>query len=200
MTEAEQVFHETNNERKRNGWGANNKVRGGGRYVRTPSDNLTKAEREALNGECQEWNMRAFYTWDEFFEMPDDIQIQYINGIINRYGVGITSVSKIVFNKNETMLYTHFYRKGLTAFINKTKGSNGKDRERLKQDVAKAHEEPRAEQKEEPQKEAQQTEPQAEPEAQPTEQPTVNSGANNLVELLNQLKALGATVTIQITL
>lgn len=197
MTEAEQVFHETNNERKRNGWGANNKVRGGGRYVRTPSDNLTKAEREALNGECQEWNMRAFYTWDEFTAMPDDIQIQYINGIINRYGVGLAYIATTVFDKCDSMLYNHFKRKGLTEFINARAGrSNGKDRERLKQDVAKARKEPREEPQTEPQ-----TEPQEEAQTEPqAEQPVVNSGANNLVELLNQLKALGATVTIQITL
>lgn len=42
MTEAERLFRQTEIERKRLGYGDKHKKRGGGRYVRLPSDNMTK--------------------------------------------------------------------------------------------------------------------------------------------------------------
>ena len=42
MKDAEYLFKQTEIERKKLGYGDRHKKRGGGRYVRLPSDNMTK--------------------------------------------------------------------------------------------------------------------------------------------------------------
>ena len=38
----------------------------------------TKKELDKMNGECKTWKLTKFYTWKEFKEMPDDIQVEYL--------------------------------------------------------------------------------------------------------------------------
>lgn len=137
MTDAEYIYRQEIKERKRNGWGARNKKNGSKSTKCTlPHESMTRKEIAAMNGEVKTWNMRHFYTWSEFKEMPDDIQIQYINSITNRYGVGLSAVATKVFGKCDSALHNHFKSKGLSQYINKAqKRSNPKDIARLQKDV-----------------------------------------------------------------
>lgn len=119
MTDEEYLFRQTELERKRIGYGDKHKKRGGGRYVRLPSDHLTKKEREALNGECKTYKKKDFYTWEEFKELPSDLQVAWTNSIINRYGAGLETISEIVFGFSKRILRHYFQRKNEIQYLNK---------------------------------------------------------------------------------
>lgn len=85
MTDAEYLFKLTERERKRNARGAKNKIKGGGRAVRLPSDNLTKKEREAMNGETVTYKVHSPVKWPEFKHWPPDIQREYFKRLDTSY-------------------------------------------------------------------------------------------------------------------
>lgn len=85
MTDEEYIFRQTSAERKRNGIGDFHKKRGGGRYVRLPSDNLSKKEREAMNSDVTKINLNAPVIWAEFKNWPDDLKIEYLQKLENKY-------------------------------------------------------------------------------------------------------------------
>ena len=101
MNDAEYIFKQTEIERKKNGYGDRHKKRQGGKTVRFPSDYLTKKEREAMSGEVITYKDKPFYTREEFQELPDDLRLKWVNSIINRYGVALTGVSRIIFGQRD---------------------------------------------------------------------------------------------------
>lgn len=118
MNDAEYLFKQTEIERKKLGYGDKHKKRQGGRYVRTPSDNLSKKEREALNGEIKTWKEKPFYTWDEFKQLPDDVKLRWVNSILNRYDVGIKSIGEVVLGVSGPTVQMHLKKRGLREYIN----------------------------------------------------------------------------------
>ena len=58
---------------------------GKGGSVRLPSDNLTKKQREAMNGDCKSYRLGSPMGWEEFNEMPDGLKIMYIKLIRDKY-------------------------------------------------------------------------------------------------------------------
>lgn len=93
--------------------------------VTFPSDYLTKKEREAMNGDCKTWSMFKFYTWEEFQEMPADIQGRYLNSIIDRYGVGLCTISKHQFKKSPSNLDKYLTAHGIKGVIKHTSPGTG---------------------------------------------------------------------------
>ena len=85
MTDAEYLFKLTERERKRNARGEKNKIKGGGGAVRLPSDNLTKKEREAMNGETVTYKVHSPVKWPEFKRWPPDIQREYFKRLDTSY-------------------------------------------------------------------------------------------------------------------
>lgn len=74
VTDEEYTFNETNKERKRNSYGARCKKNGAkSKKCTLPSDNLTKKEREALNGKIMTYKIKGI-SWKEFISYPIDIQ------------------------------------------------------------------------------------------------------------------------------
>lgn len=132
MNDAEYLFRQTSKERAVVARGDKHKKRQGGRYVRLPSDHLTRKEREALNGKILTFDPKKFYSWEEFKALPDDLQLRYVNSIINRYEVGVSTVSKVVFGKSETALHEYMKRKDLAQYVTKTStGGVGGTKRRL---------------------------------------------------------------------
>lgn len=99
MTEAAKVFNDDIREKKSIKNSASKTNRTGKGPVRFPSDYLSKKEKEQLNGECTTWKYSDFPDRKAFKKMPDDIKIGYINWILNVYNVGISTISKYVFNQ-----------------------------------------------------------------------------------------------------
>jgi hypothetical protein len=57
--------------------------------------------------------------------LPSDIQVAWVNSIINRYGCGLGDISVLVFGQSYGHLRNHLTRKGEIKFINKGKKGVG---------------------------------------------------------------------------
>lgn len=87
MTDEKFTFVTDVADKKRTARGAHNKRTHAGKSgrVRFPSDNLTKKELNALNGEVKSYRMNDPMTWEQFMSMPDDLKRTYIMAIRNKY-------------------------------------------------------------------------------------------------------------------
>lgn len=225
MTEIEKMLGKENAEKKRIARGARNKKRGGGRYVRTPSDYLTKKEREAMNGEVISFDPRKFYTWQEFKALPDEYQLKYVNSLINRYDVGVSNISVEVFGLSKYGLTNHLTAKGLYQYVNR--GGDPHDskrtvagRKKLAADIQAARN-PKPEETEasdsgyvkvspaeffnlvpaeEPETASEAAEEIAVENAQPVVETAAQPSYDGLTALIAALRGTGAKITIAVTL
>lgn len=142
MTDTEYVYRQDIQEKKATGRGIFHKKNGSkSKKCTLPSDYLSRKEKKMLNGECKIWDMKKFYSYEEFKQMPDDIQLQYCNSIINRYNVGLRTVGEVVFGKAAGVLYTYMRKKGLVKYVNKAPSGvvAAKGRARLIADITKTN-------------------------------------------------------------
>ena len=95
MREAEFVFNQDIYDKKKTGTGGYHKVRGGGKYVKMPSDSLSRKEREALNGEVTTYELNKPMVWKEYKAMPRTIQKEYCEGLMRKYDVGPSAMSRM---------------------------------------------------------------------------------------------------------
>ncbi len=138
MKDEEFIFYQDIKEKKSIGRGIFCKKNGSkSKQCTLPSDKLTRKEKLALNGEVISWNMKKFYSWEEFKSMPNDIQVEYVNSLINRYDVGLSVISKEVFGKSRQVLSTYFSRKDELKYVNTFRGRHSSDgADRLKKAMA----------------------------------------------------------------
>ncbi len=87
MTDEEYIFRTECAEKKRVARGSFNRLShaGKGGRVKTPSDYMTKKERDKMNGEVQSYNLNRPMQWKQFKQMPDDIKREYINSIVEKF-------------------------------------------------------------------------------------------------------------------
>lgn len=140
MTNEEYVFQQTNKERAILKRSAAHKVNGcKSRKCKLGVDYMSKKEIEKQHGPVESWNLNKFYSYQEFKFMPDDIQIEYINHLIEKYHVGLQAISLHVFGLSATALSTYLSRKEaldkVTVRGNRVRSSH-KSIEQLKQDIA----------------------------------------------------------------
>lgn len=120
MTDERYVYQQDIKEKKQAGRGAFHKKSGAkSKKCNFPSDYLTRKEKEKLNGECKTWSMNKFYSWSEFKEMPDDIQLRYINFLIGKYDVGLGVIGSDIFKLGSAVLHKYLKRKDLMQYVNK---------------------------------------------------------------------------------
>ncbi len=125
MTDLQYVYKQDIREKKSTGRGAFHKKCGSkSKKCTLPSDYLTRKEKMAMSGECKTYDMRKFYTYEEFKQFPDDIKLQYLNSLINRYDVTIAAIADELFHITPTGLYKYLRKHELLQYINKT--PNGK--------------------------------------------------------------------------
>lgn len=125
MTDLQYVYKQDIREKKSTGRGAFYKKNGSkSKKCTLPSDYLTRKEKMAMSGECKTYDMRKFYTYEEFKQFPDDIRLQYLNSLINRYDVTIAAIADELFHITPTGLYKYLRKHELLQYINKT--PNGK--------------------------------------------------------------------------
>lgn len=142
MTDAEFIFRTDCAEKKKIGHGYSHKNRTGKGPVKFPSDYLSKKEKIALNGELMSYSMNDFYTWDEFRRMPEHIQVEYLQHIVDKYHLGFTSISKLMFSKSKNTLHNYIIdhklnKKGLIG-VGKGHRDNDNDMLRLLSDMEAA--------------------------------------------------------------
>ena len=98
-------------------------------YVRLPSDNLTKKEREALNGECVKYaSLKKPMTWSEFKDLPDDLKVEYIKSLREKFKVPNTALAEM-FDISVTLITRYFKCLGLSIGSASGAGNRTWDRE-----------------------------------------------------------------------
>lgn len=140
MTNEEYVFQQTNKERAILKRSAAHKINGSkSRKCKLGVDYMSKKEIEKQHGPVESWNLNKFYSYQEFKFMPDDIQIEYLNHLIEKYHVGLQSISLYVFGLSATALSTYLSRKEILDKItvrgNRVRSSH-KSIDLLKQAIA----------------------------------------------------------------
>ena len=84
---------------------------GKGGRVRLPSDNLSKKELEAMNGECISYRMNDPITWDEFKYWPKEHQETYIKLLRKKFNVPLSNICDMF----------HIHRGSLSAYVKHNK-------------------------------------------------------------------------------
>lgn len=191
MTDAEKVFNQTVQERKRLGYGDKHKKRQGGRYVRLPSDYLTRKERDAMNGEIETYKLNAPVAWKTLRKWPEDIQKQYFQTIDEKYSPTAAMYSQM-FGVSEKSVYN------LRYWLQFPLGQKGRSKPDMKAwsdfiNPPKKTPEPETEKTEKPEASA----------------PIVRMDKDGIsfdpsfdpvVEMIRSLRGSGAKVTIEVTL
>jgi hypothetical protein len=120
MTDEEYIFHSETREKKRIARGVHNKRTHNGKSgCKTPSDYMTRKEREAMNGEIVSWKEKPFYTREEFRTLPDDVKLKWVNSAKNIYGCGLGGISEVCFGE-KAWLKNEMIARGLFEYINKS--------------------------------------------------------------------------------
>lgn len=89
MSEISDMLRDENNEKKRTARGAFNKKthNGKGGKVKFPSDYLSKREKQKMNGEVKNYIMNKPVSYEEFKKYPNDLKIEYITKLRERFDV-----------------------------------------------------------------------------------------------------------------
>ena len=103
MTDEEYVFRQDAREKKIIGHSAAKRNRTGKGPVRMPSDYLTAKEKKAMNGEEKTYRLGAPMTYQEFRRMPEDLQRQYITGLLEKYDVTDRMIAEMLGISKETI-------------------------------------------------------------------------------------------------
>lgn len=130
MNEFERAFNEDVREKKALVPSARKRKRGSkSKACSVPSDYLTKAELNKMNGPVNTYNIAKPMSWDQFIEMPKDLQERHLQYIGQKFAVGACVISTIVFGCHYTTLPAYCRRHRLNLDLPRTKPS---------QDVKKA--------------------------------------------------------------
>lgn len=202
MTDEEYVFRQTEVERKKLGYGDRHKKRGGGRYVRFSSDNLTKKEREARNGEVEVYEMNKPHTAEELRIWPERVRKEFISGLIEKYHPTLDMLGEMLGYKRPTVC-TYLKRIGIST--GRTGPNTGKDPDMEGWDFfingepePFTQEETEGLQSEVPASGDVQNE--SETSEMHEERPAIKHDLHNIALLLQSLAGTGAKLTIEVTL
>jgi hypothetical protein len=87
MTDAEFIMHSEAREHKANGRAVYSRAsRGGSKYCRLPSDNMTKAQIKKMNGDVITLQMNKPIGWKEFKKYSADLQREYLENLVKNHG------------------------------------------------------------------------------------------------------------------
>ena len=205
MTDEEYVFRQTERERKRNGWGAYNKVRRGGSVVRLPSDNYTRKEIQMMSSDVKTFNLNEPITFNEFKKMPDDLKREYITKIRDRFHVKTPDIAAMMGTSHR---YLQLYLRDL-GIADPRGGRSMKDltewnawisRETATHETQAESQQAIREETKKVQEVLKETQPELTPIVYPESEPKQELNLNALTLLLKTLKGTGAKLTIEVTL
>lgn len=118
MDDAEYVFRQEIREKKAAGRGAFYRKCGAkSKKCTLPSDRLTRKEREAMNSEVTSWSMSAFYDYVTFKSMPPDIQVEYLQSLTDKWHIGCSAISEILFKNQKNSLDGYLRYRGLDGKV-----------------------------------------------------------------------------------
>lgn len=89
-------FDYENYQKKRIASGDRHRKRGSkSKYCGLPSDHLSQAQWKKRNGEVKVMNLNQPMVWAEFKLMPDDLQKEYIQKCVERFGMSMKDFGEI---------------------------------------------------------------------------------------------------------
>ena len=185
MTDAEKVFNQTVQERKRIARGAKHKRRDGGHIVSLPSDKLTEKEKTMLNGEVTTYKLDKPVKWAVFKTWPGDIRREYILGLQKKYHASSGMIYKML-GISQSMYCKEMQRLNI-------KGGMNPPKDKAEWEAFIGASEPETEKPEKPKASA----------------PIVRMDKDGIsfepsfdpfVEMIRSLRGTGAKVTIEVTL
>lgn len=107
-------------QKKRIASGASHQKKGSkSRKCSLPHDNLTPAQRRKLDGPVHTYAINRPMSWEAFKALPKDLQQSHLDYIQNRFNIGVSTVSVLVFGKSRTALLLHCTRVGLSIQTHK---------------------------------------------------------------------------------
>ncbi len=86
-----------------------------------PHEYLNKKGREALNGELTTLELNRPISWERFKTLKPDLQKEYLQHQIDRFSVGLATISRDLFGKGATCLPQHLYNHNIIV-----QGQNGR--------------------------------------------------------------------------
>lgn len=118
MTNEAYVFNETNRERAILKRSACHKKGGSkSKSCKLGVDKMSNKEIEAMHGPVKSWKMTEFYTWDEFKSMPEDIQVEYLNYLVDTYHVSVGAIESNLFHLGGGCVYKYLKRNKLISRV-----------------------------------------------------------------------------------
>ena len=78
-----------------------------------PRDHLTTAQLKAKSGPVERYDLNRPMSWERFKGMPDDLKVEYLNGICERFKVSIAAISEDMLGMSCATLRMHLKRYGL---------------------------------------------------------------------------------------
>lgn len=113
MTDEEYVFRHDIADKKSAGHGAfHQKCGSKSKKCSLPSDYLTKGQLKKMSGECKTFDLNKWYSWEEFKNLPENVQVEYIQKIVDRYHVGLLAIEHKLFHVSSSLLLHHLQRRG----------------------------------------------------------------------------------------
>ena len=108
MTDEEFMFHQEVRQKKTTSYGAFHKKNGArSKKCNFPHDYLTKKELLKMNSEPITYDLKKFYSYEEFKKFPKDIAIAYLQRITDTYHIGVRSIATIMFDVSFSTLDTY---------------------------------------------------------------------------------------------
>lgn len=106
MTEAAQVFQQEVKERSSIKKSVNNRKHGSSTQ-KLGNKPMSWQEIRSKHGEEKTYHLERFMTFEEFCEMPKDLQIEYLNKLQDKYDIGIKHISRELFDRGDDGLQTY---------------------------------------------------------------------------------------------
>lgn len=117
LSDAEYLYQKDIQEKKSIGKGIYHKKGSKSKKCNFPSDYMTKKEKEKMNSALYTWDLNKFYTYAEFKDMPEDIQLEYLNKLIDTYGITSSNIAKELFNMSVNGFWQYCKKHGYSNRI-----------------------------------------------------------------------------------
>ena len=83
------------------------------RYCGLPSDHLTQKQWKERNGACMTMNLTRPMSWEDFSQLPDSMQKEYLQHLIDTYHVGCGAIGKM-FGHSQSTVFNRAKKLGVT--------------------------------------------------------------------------------------
>ncbi len=118
MDDAEYIFRQDIKEKKSAGRGSFHRKCGSkSKKCTLPHEYLTKKEKEALNSTITSWNMNSFYDYATFKTMPQDLQIEYLQSLTDKYKISCSVISEVLFKSSKGTLASYLEARDIFSKI-----------------------------------------------------------------------------------